>query len=96
VHKIIVAHSSDFFKSLLSTNFREKDAPRVELKYEGTGVGCKNNCLLIFLSLVDTNKVFPMLLRYMYEGMIDITESTVIPLLAMADHVMTVTAERRM
>jgi len=36
VHRIIIAHSSEYFKRLLESGFQEKDQRIVELKYEGS------------------------------------------------------------
>ena len=67
VHRIIIAHSSEYFRRLLDSSFQEKDLRVVELKYE------------------DCGEVFPVFLKYLYEGRIELNEANAIPLLALSD-----------
>jgi len=67
VHRIIIAHSSEYFRRLLDASFQEKDLRVVELKYE------------------DCGEVFPVFLKYLYEGRIELNEANAIPLLALSD-----------
>lgn len=67
VHRIIIAHSSEYFRRLLNSDFQEKNQRVVELKYE------------------DCGEVFPVFLRYLYEGRIELNEGNALPLLALSD-----------
>ena len=67
VHRIIIAHSSEYFRRLLNSDFQEKNQRVVELKYE------------------DCGEVFPIFLKYLYEGRIELNDANALPLLALSD-----------
>lgn len=68
-HKMVLCMSSDVFKTMLSSD---------------TWPEGRNN-LIILQEEAECAEVFPLFLRYMYKGQIELNRSTVLPLLTLAD-----------
>jgi len=67
VHRMIIGHSSQYFRRLFDSGFQERDKREIELKFE------------------DCGEEFPVFLRYLYEGNIELNEANSIPLMALSD-----------
>jgi len=113
VHRLVLVYSSEFFASLLTSDWKESSQPRYDahlapLSYMRAFIGSlvaiigvagwlagwlagrlggNDDAHRVELKFDDEDNVFEDVLRFMYSGVITLTEGNSIPMLAMADKV---------